>query len=32
MTSDIKYYLQVPQKDLKVHKDVLMRRYNNEVS
>ena len=32
MTSDIKNYLQVPKKDLKVQKDVLMRRYNNEVS
>ena len=27
MTSDIKNYLQVPKKDLKVKKDVIMRRY-----
>ena len=40
MTSDIKNYLQMPKKkkkkkkkkDLKVQKDVIMRRYNNEVS
>ena len=32
MTSDIKNYLPKCQKDLYVQNDILMRRYNNEVS